>query len=65
MSVDQGHTVSFKIDDTAGAPYHIDIYRMGYYQGERCPAGGEQLPSVADPAPTPTCSLDGRRYGFG
>src|SRR5262245_53297154 len=33
ISVNQGQTVSFKINDTAAAPYHIDIYRMGYYQG--------------------------------
>jgi hypothetical protein len=33
ISVDQGQTVSFKINDTANVPYHIDIYRMGYYQG--------------------------------
>ena len=28
-----GQTVSFKINDTANASYHVDIYRMGYYQG--------------------------------
>jgi hypothetical protein len=33
ISVNQGQTVNFKIDDTAAAAYHIDIYRMGYYQG--------------------------------
>src|SRR5437762_6084971 len=33
ISVNHGQTVSFKIDDHANAPYHIDIYRMGYYQG--------------------------------
>ena len=33
ISVNQGQTVSFKIDDTSGASYHIDVYRMGYYQG--------------------------------
>ena len=33
ISVDHGQTVSFKINDSARAPYHIDIYRMGYYQG--------------------------------
>src|SRR5262245_28740447 len=33
ISVNQGQTVSFKVNDTALAPYHIDIYRMGYYQG--------------------------------
>jgi methionine-rich copper-binding protein CopC len=33
ISVDQGQTVFFKINDTARASYHIDLYRMGYYQG--------------------------------
>jgi VCBS repeat-containing protein len=33
ISVDQGQTVNFKINDSANAPYHIDIYRLGYYQG--------------------------------
>src|SRR5258708_39719983 len=33
MSVDHGQTISFKINDSANAPYHIDIYRLGYYQG--------------------------------
>ncbi len=33
ISVNEGQTVSFKITDTASAPYHINIYRMGYYQG--------------------------------
>jgi methionine-rich copper-binding protein CopC len=33
ISVNQGQTISFKINDTAKVPYHIDIYRVGYYQG--------------------------------
>src|SRR5262245_2689323 len=33
ISVDQGQTVSFKIDDQTSAPYRIEIYRIGYYQG--------------------------------
>src|SRR5207248_2651193 len=33
ISVDHGQTVSFKINDSANKPYFIDIYRMGYYQG--------------------------------
>src|SRR5262245_54016116 len=28
VSVNQGQTVQFKIDSTAVAPYHIDIYRI-------------------------------------
>src|SRR2546429_1059861 len=33
MSVNHGQTISFKIDDHANAAYHIDLYRLGYYQG--------------------------------
>ena len=33
ISVNVGQTIDFKINDTASAPYHIDIYRMGYYGG--------------------------------
>ncbi|HZY83378.1 MAG TPA: N,N-dimethylformamidase beta subunit family domain-containing protein, partial [Gemmataceae bacterium] len=33
MSVNHGQTVSFKVNDSALAPYHIDVYRLGYYQG--------------------------------
>jgi len=33
ISVNHGQTISFKINDLQSAPYHIDIYRMGYYQG--------------------------------
>jgi hypothetical protein len=33
ISVDQGQTVRFKIDTTASA-YRIDIYRLGWYDGD-------------------------------
>ncbi|MCI0703401.1 MAG: DUF4082 domain-containing protein [Planctomycetia bacterium] len=33
ISYDQGQTVSFKVNDVDNAPYHIDIYRLGYYGG--------------------------------
>jgi methionine-rich copper-binding protein CopC len=33
ISANLGQTVNFKINDTANAPYRLDIYRMGYYQG--------------------------------
>src|SRR5262245_13691872 len=33
IGVNHGQTVSFKINDSANKPYHIDIYRTGYYQG--------------------------------
>ena len=47
MSVNVGQTVSFKISTTASA-YHIEIYRMGYYQGN----GARLITSF-----TPTASL--------
>src|SRR5207253_6414951 len=33
ISVNHGQTVYFKINDSANKSYHIDVYRMGYYQG--------------------------------
>ncbi|HEX5923086.1 MAG TPA: DUF4082 domain-containing protein [Baekduia sp.] len=33
MSVNKGTTVNFKIKSTVGNAYKIDIYRLGYYQG--------------------------------
>ncbi len=33
ISVDQGGTVGFKVD-TAASSYRLDIYRMGYYDGD-------------------------------
>ncbi|HEY7115533.1 MAG TPA: N,N-dimethylformamidase beta subunit family domain-containing protein, partial [Tepidisphaeraceae bacterium] len=33
ISANVGQTVNFKINDTSSAPYRLDIYRMGYYQG--------------------------------
>ena len=47
MSVNVGQTISFKISTTASA-YHIEIYRMGYYQGN-----GARLITTF----TPTASL--------
>ncbi|MDR3617982.1 MAG: hypothetical protein P4L85_01435, partial [Paludisphaera borealis] len=34
ISVNHGQTESFKINDSSGASYHIDVYRMGYYAGD-------------------------------
>lgn len=33
ISVDQGQTVSFKVDNPSLAFYRIDVYRIGYYGG--------------------------------
>ena len=33
ISVQRGQPVQFKISDTTNAAYHIDLFRLGYYQG--------------------------------
>src|SRR5438309_1717518 len=48
MSVNVGQTVSFKISSTQAA-YHIDILRIGYYQG----AGAHKLTTIVPSAPFP------------
>jgi hypothetical protein len=50
ISVNHGNTVSFKINDTKLAPYHLDIYRMGYYQGN----GARLITTVASSKTTKT-----------
>ncbi len=52
MSVDRGQTVDFKVD-TNSSDYRLDIYRMGYYDGDgaRACRHGAAL-SVAAPEPT-------------
>ena len=47
ISVNQGQTVSFKINDTNRDAYRIDIYRMGYYQGN-----GARLVATVNPSQT-------------
>ena len=47
ISVNQGQTVSFKINDTNRDAYRIDIYRMGYYQGN-----GARLVATVNPTQT-------------
>jgi methionine-rich copper-binding protein CopC len=55
ISVNQGQTVNFKIDDKNVAPYHLDIYRMGYYGGlgarKVATITNAQTLDVAQPAP--------------
>src|SRR5438477_9349051 len=48
MSVNVGQTVSFKISSTQAA-YHIDILRLGYYQG----TGARKLTTIVPSAPFP------------
>jgi hypothetical protein len=63
ISVNQGQTVSFKIDDKTAAPYHLDIYRMGYYGGagarKVATISSAQTQATAQPAPLsdPTTGL--------
>ena len=58
ISANRGETISFKVNDSALAPYRIDIYRLGYYNG----AGGRRIatvkPSVPLPQPQPPCLTD-------
>jgi hypothetical protein len=58
MSVNVGETVSFKIKTTVSS-YHIDILRMGYYQGN----GARKLvsgmrPTASLPQSQPACLTD-------
>ena len=48
ISVNAGQIISFKISATA-ASYRIDIYRMGYYQGN----GGRFIASISPSVPLP------------
>lgn len=57
ISVNIGQTISFKID-TPASKYHVDIYRLGYYQGN----GGRFItriqPSASLPQSQPACLKD-------
>jgi len=50
ISVDVGQTVSFKITDTTLGSYHIEIYRLGYYQGD----GARLVTTIASGSVTKT-----------
>src|SRR3954452_8424836 len=55
MSVNKGATVSFKIKTTASA-YHIDIYRLGYYQGNGARLQASNIrPTATLPQTQPSC----------
>ena len=54
ISVDQGGTVSFKVDTPATA-YRIDIYRMGYYAGMGARKVATVRPTVLLPQNQPNC----------
>src|SRR5690348_16525094 len=48
ISYNLGQTINFKISTPATA-YHIDIYRMGYYQGN----GARQIATITPSAKLP------------
>ena len=57
ISVNQGGTISFKINTNAKA-YTIDIYRMGYYGGLGARKVASVAPSVPLPQSQPNCLTD-------
>ncbi len=57
ISVDQGGSVTFKIDTDASA-YTIDIYRMGYYAGNGARKVATVTPSAKLPQTQPACATD-------
>ncbi len=57
ISVNRGSTVTFKIDTNASA-YTIDIYRMGYYQGNGARKITSITPSATLPQIQPSCLKD-------
>jgi hypothetical protein len=55
MSVNVGGTINFKID-TPSSKYHIDIYRLGYYQGDGArEIASDILPTASLPQTQPAC----------
>lgn len=54
ISVNQGETVSFKIDTDAAA-YALDIYRLGYYEGLGARKIATVAPSASLPQNQPAC----------
>ena len=57
ISVDQGETVEFKVD-TQADDYRLDIYRMGYYEGDGARLVATVEPSATLPQSQPTCLSD-------
>jgi N,N-dimethylformamidase beta subunit-like protein/uncharacterized protein DUF4082/Big-like domain-containing protein/fibronectin type III domain protein len=64
MSVNAGQTINFKINTPAKA-YHLDILRLGYYQGNgaRKIASG-LLPTATLPQSQPSCLNDTQATGL-
>jgi hypothetical protein len=58
MSVNVGGTIRFKVKSTASA-YHIDIYRLGYYQGNGARLQQANVrPTASLPQTQPACQTD-------
>ena len=57
ISVNRGETVRFKIS-TPSTAYRLDIYRMGYYQGNGARKVATVQPSAALPQTQPACLKD-------
>lgn len=58
ISVDVGQIIYFKISTNATS-YRIDIYRMGYYQGQGARLIASLSPSATLPQAQPACLTDG------
>ncbi len=57
ISVDQGGTISFKVD-TPATDYRLDIYRLGYYGGLGARLVATVEPSSPLPQVQPACLFD-------
>ena len=57
FSVDHGQSVGFKVSTPATA-YTIDVYRVGWYQGNGARKVASVTPSVPLPQPQPPCLTD-------
>jgi hypothetical protein len=57
ISVNQGGTINFKVSTNASS-YHLDIYRMGYYQGNGARLVTTVTPSATLPQTQPACLTD-------
>src|SRR5215467_9609811 len=58
ISVNAGGTISFKINSGSITSYAIDIYRLGWYQGNGARKVASISPSVSLPQSQPACLTD-------
>lgn len=57
VSLNQGETVSFKIK-SGSTPFHFDILRLGFYQGNGARIVANDLSPSVSPANQPACMTD-------